>query len=284
MKIKIKNPLALHKIGRRKNQEDNIFPTDNQADKSTNLFIVCDGVGGLNKGEIASKLACEKFAENFNISSKPLIPNEKNILEAFENTQNAFDKYIEQDNETTGMATTLVSVHIHKYGLSITHCGDSRFYHIRNEKTLWQTEDHSVINELIKAGVMTEEEAKDSKRNKISRAIQGNKVKKTKPDIHFIKDVQKEDYLFLCSDGVSGSITDTELCEILSTEETNNEKMQTINTLCEANSADNYSAYLIQIDEIENEKLKIENENPKEEVTTGFLSNIKSRISNFIKI
>ena len=290
MKIKIKQPLALNEIGKRKNQEDSIYPNLKSKGFASSegfgnrLFIVCDGVGGLNKGEVASKLACEKFAENFNISSKSLLPNRKNILEAFEHTQNAFNKYIEQDSEAKGMATTLVSVHIHKYGLSITHCGDSRFYHIRNGKILWQTQDHSVINELIKAGVMTEEEAKNSKRNKISRAIQGNNVKKTKPDIHFINNLQKDDYLFLCSDGVSGSITDIELCEILSTEESNQENIQTINTLYEANSADNYSAYLVQIDKIENENLKIENENQKEKLTSGFLNNIKSRISNFIKI
>jgi len=258
MKISIKQPFSLNGIGKRKNQEDSIYPNIKRKTEAfapskgfgNRLFIVCDGVGGLNKGEIASSLACSEFAKA--VQTLPKFETlAKLYTEAFENTQNAFDKYIENNPETKGMATTLVAVHIHKQGLSVTHCGDSRFYHIRNGKILWQTEDHSVINELIKAGVMTEEEAKDSKRNKISRAIQGNNVKKTKPDIHFITDIKKEDYLFLCSDGVSGSITDTELCEILSGRETNQEKMQTINTLCDANSADNYSAYLIQVADVE---------------------------------
>ena len=251
MKIQIKQPLSLHKLGKRKNQEDNIFPANNKADKNTNLFIVCDGVGGMNKGEIASELACKEFSKN--ILTLPKFETlAKLYSQSFENTQNSFDKYISENSESKGMATTLVAVHIHEQGLTVTHCGDSRFYHIRNGKILWQTEDHTVINELIKASVMTAEEAKDSKRNKISRAIQGNNVKKTKLDIHFIKKLQKDDYLFLCSDGVSGSVTDTELCEILSTEETNKEKMEIINTLCDANSADNYSSYLIQISEINN--------------------------------
>ncbi|MEA3450723.1 MAG: protein phosphatase 2C domain-containing protein [Bacteroidota bacterium] len=281
MKIKIKQPFALHGIGKRKNQEDNIFPVINKADKNTTLFIVCDGVGGMNKGETASDLACREFSKNFKSSVGHLnVAKEEQILQAFENTQNAFDKHIAENPKTKGMATTLVAVHIHEQGLTVTHCGDSRFYHIRNGKILWQTQDHSVINELIKAGVMTEDEAKNSKRNKISRAIQGNKLKKTKPDIHFITDIQKNDYLFLCSDGVSGSITDTELCEILSGKETNPEKMQTINTLCEANSADNYSAYLIQIEEVESEI-------PKHEIKIsekGFFDNVKSKINKLIKI
>ncbi len=289
MKIKIKQPLSLNGIGKRKNQEDSIFPAINKADNNTNLFIVCDGVGGLNKGEIASNLACLEFSKNFQTtkdlkaSARPLsVISEKQILQAFENTQNAFDKHIAENPETQGMATTLVAVHIHEQGLNVIHCGDSRFYHIRNDKILWQTDDHTIINELIKAGVMTEEEAKDSRRNRISRAIQGNNIKKTKADIHFITDIQKDDYLFLCSDGVSDSITDTELCEILSAEETNQEKIQTINTLCEANSADNYSAYLIQIERVENKKFE---KMQKHEINTskkGFYDNIKSKIINFV--
>ncbi len=281
MKIEIKQPLSLNGIGKRKNQEDNIFPAMNKADNNTNIFIVCDGVGGLDKGETASDLACREFAKNIKTVSETSSHTDSNIqiyLQAFENTQTAFDEYIDKNPETKGMATTLVSVHIHKQGLSVTHCGDSRFYHIRNEKIFWQTEDHTVINELIKAGVMTEEEAKDSKRNKISRAVQGKNIRKTKPDIHFIKDIQRDDYLFLCSDGVSGSITDTELCEILSAEVTNKEKIQTINILCDANSTDNYSAYLIQIDNVEIPKYIIKT---KEK---SFFAKIKSKINNFLRI
>ena len=260
MKILINQPLSLNEIGKRKNQEDSIFPPATLMQSSlwksnADIFVVCDGVGGLNKGEIASELACNKFAGNIP-APKFGASTQETILQAFEKTQNAFDEYIDANPEAKGMATTLVAVHIHEEGLTVTQCGDSRFYHIRYEKTLWQTEDHTMINELIKAGVMTLEEAKESKSNKISRAIQGNNVKKTKPDIHFITDIQKDDYLFLCSDGVSGSITDTELSAILSAEETNQEKMQTINTLCEANSADNYSAYLIQIEEVESKITK----------------------------
>ncbi len=270
MKIEIKQPLSLNGIGKRKNQEDSIFPPATLIQSSlwknhTDLFVVCDGVGGQNKGEIASELACGVFFSNVPINK---ISTQTSIKQAFEKTQNAFDEYIAKNPESKGMATTLVAVHIHEKGLTVIHCGDSRFYHIRNGKILWQTEDHTVINELIKAGVMTEEEAKDSNRNKISRAIQGNKTKETKPDIHFIKDIQKDDYLLLCSDGVSGSITDTELCDILSAEETNSEKIQTINILCEANSADNYSAYLIQIEDVQPSRNEV-----------GFFNSLQSKIN-----
>ncbi len=270
MKIEIKQPLSLNGIGKRKNQEDSIFPPTTLIQSSlwknyTDLFVVCDGVGGQNKGEKASELACGTFFSNISANK---VSTQTSIMQAFEKTQNAFDEYIAKNPESKGMATTLVAVHIHEKGLTVVHCGDSRFYHIRNGKILWQTEDHTVINELIKAGVMTEEEAKDSKRNKISRAIQGNNVKKTKPDIHFIKDIQKDDYLLLCSDGVSGSITDTELCDILSAEDTLLEKMQTINVLCEANSADNYSAYLIQIDDVQPSRNEV-----------GFFNSLQSKIN-----
>lgn len=265
MEIRIKRPLFIHGLGQRKNQEDSIFPDPIKVSLKEKIFIVCDGVGGIDKGEVASDLASREFYKHLSslMQGVSLVTPEI-IISAFEQTQNSFDKYIEKEPNSKGMATTLVSLVIDDNGITSVHCGDSRFYHIRNDKIIWLSEDHTVINELIKAGVMTEEEAKDSKRNKISRAIQGNSVRKTKPDIHKITDVQAGDYFLICSDGISGSITDEELCDTLSSEGSNEAKIDTINTLCEANSADNFTAFLLQIEDIKTDAKKIDTNDEKE--------------------
>ncbi len=254
MKITINEIFALNELGQRENNEDSILPSKENVTTNERLFIVCDGVGGLNKGEVASELASKAFKHGLELKRKEYkteVSTEDVINDGFEHMQATIDSYIEENPEVRGMGTTLVAVDLHEQGLSVAHCGDSRFYHIREGKILWQTEDHSVLNELLKHGVITPEEAKESRNNKISRAIQGNLVKETEADIHFISDVAADDFLFLCSDGVSGSISDDELTDILSGVETTEEKMQTIETLCEANSKDNYSAFLIRIDAVE---------------------------------
>ncbi len=250
MNITLHQPLAIHGIGKRENQEDSILPELGKADVSTKIFIVCDGVGGHDKGEVASNLAANEFNKQLNEFAKENIFSTETIMQAFDATQNAFDIYFEKEPKAKGMATTLVALLVDNDGIVSVHCGDSRLYHIRNGEILWQSFDHTVINELLKAGVITQEEADDSKKNRISRAIQGTSVKKTRPDVHRITDIQANDYFMLCSDGVHGSITDAELCDILSSEQDNEKNIAIINELCEANSADNFTAFLIQVKEV----------------------------------
>ncbi len=144
--MKLKTILSLYEKGKRKNQEDFILNYKNK------LFIICDGVGGQKYGELASKLASEEFAKNIN--NLKLLQKNELYAKSFENTQDAFDKHIAKYPETKEMATTMVALHFNEKNIAIMHCGDSRFYNIREGKILWQTEDHTIINELIKAGVL----------------------------------------------------------------------------------------------------------------------------------
>ncbi len=249
MKITIFPPLFLNEKGKRDNNEDSIFPLPNQATENDRLFVVCDGVGGADKGEVASELACRSFAEYF--AQNPISENtEQYLLDSFEFTQQQFDKYFEQEPRAKGMGTTLVLLYIHANGLLVAHCGDSRLYHISKHEILFKTFDHSQVNELLKLGIITAQEAETLPKNRISRAIQGNSVNRTKPDIKLITDIESNDYLFLCTDGVHGCLSDKDLIEILTANQSDAEKMNLIHTLCEANSKDNYSAYLIKIADV----------------------------------
>ena len=251
MEIRLYPPLFLNEKGKRENNEDSIFPLPGNGTAADNLFIVCDGVGGAAKGEVASRLACDLMSAYF--SQHQTQTGEAAVLGAFDYTENQFDAYFQKEPAAKGMGTTLVMMLIHEVGLTVAHCGDSRFYHFRKNRIIWQTLDHTMVNELVREGIITPEEAAQRpKSNRIIRAIQGYSVQKTKPDIHFISQCEVGDIFFLCSDGVWETFSDSDLADILSSSQTLNEKMEIIHQICEANARDNFSAYLIEIEDIKN--------------------------------
>lgn len=247
MKIELYKPLSVFAQGRRDNMEDNIFPAHRAASGNESFFIVCDGMGGHQRGETASKLACEGFAEYFATHPAEDV-SEQYFLDAFSFVQDRFDAYINEHKETRGMGTTMVMLYLFNETAAVIHCGDSRCYNFRAADLLWRTQDHKLVNELLKQGLISEREmAAHPRSNVITRAIQGNNILKTQPDIHFINDLKPGDYFFLCSDGIYESISDGQLGEILSAESNDDEKIHIIEELCEGNSKDNYSAFLLKI-------------------------------------
>jgi hypothetical protein len=105
-----------------------------------------------------------------------------------------------------------------------------------------------LVNELLQSGIITEEAATNhKKKNVITRAMQPHLEKPCKADIKPESDVQAGDYFFLCTDGVLESVSDEQLCSIISRNNTDEEMMQAIYNLCEAHSRDNFSAYLVPV-------------------------------------
>ena len=249
MKISIRNPLALNETGQRENNEDSVFPKKNQATSDDRLFLVCDGVGGIEKGEIASSLVCNALAASIP-GNVPSPVTEQFFLDAFYHAQEFIDRYITEHPDAHGMATTLTMLSLNDSGASIMWCGDSRVYHLRKGKIFFRTTDHSYVGELVRNGVITEEEAAvHPQKNVITRAMQGQTTKPVKPEIVHISDVKAGDQFFLCSDGILESLSSSALETILS--ENNTETaIEKIRELCMANSRDNYSCYLISIDNV----------------------------------
>lgn len=254
MKIEIHPPLAIHQIGQRENNEDAIYPIFGKAAVNDKLFLVCDGVGGATKGEVASQLATQSFADFFKKNAVE-VSDETLINQVLDFVQDQFDAYIEANPTAKGMGCTLTLLHLHEGGASIAHAGDSRVYHIRNGKIQWQTEDHKMVTEMLKAGVLTPEQAANHPQsNIISRAIQGKTVKSVKADFKLIENIEPNDYFFMCTDGVLESISDNLLEDIIGNAENDEEKIKLIQQICQGQSKDNFSAYLIKIkaiDEVE---------------------------------
>ena len=123
--------------------------------------------------------------------------------------------------------------------------------HFRNGKILYQTEDHSLVNNLIKLGRITSEEAKKHpQRHVITRAIQGSKYA-TESDVVFLKDIQAGDFIFMCSDGVLEHLTNEDLSAIFASNNTESIKDE-IMTSCSGRTKDNYSFYIIPIQNVFN--------------------------------
>ena len=245
MRIVINPPVALHEKGRRPKNEDSIYPKAGTATANNQVFLVCDGVGGAAKGEIASLMVADAFGTAF----ESTIANGDNLNTVLISVQDQFDQYLLQNEHSKGMGTTLTFLQFNESGVTIAHAGDSRVYHVRKNDVLFCTYDHSLINDLKKNGMF--EEAKTAQSNIITRAIQGSSIKKIELDVHNITNIEAGDYFLLCSDGVWGVLTDEELTNILQEDISDFDKLSKIEGICAESSKDNYTAYLIQIEAVE---------------------------------
>ncbi len=235
--------------GKRENNEDSYFPNDEIQTDLENLFLVCDGVGGHNKGEIASDLCCTQMNAYFS-NNKITTSNEETIDKAVQFLELQFDSYMKNNPESMDMASTITLLHLHEQGATVAHMGDSRVYQFREGKIIFRTKDHSLVQELCDAGIITEEEmATHRDRNRISRAMRGASVKSYKADTTVITDLKAGDIFFMCSDGVLESFSDEELIEIFSEKKELTTLSAKIVRKCAENSSDNYTGYMIQLTE-----------------------------------
>lgn len=260
MKINIFNPLALNEQGQRQNNEDNCFPKAGTAKANEDIFVVCDGVGGSNKGEIASMIVSREFYKivNSGTAKQDLLQKglTKQNAESFLNkvlgmVEQRIDAYVQQNPETKGMASTLTFLMLTEQGVMVGWVGDSRVYHFRKGRIINKTQDHSLVSELVASGEITEEEAlKHPKKNVILRAISGGQ-NATKVEAAIWTDVKKGDYFMLCTDGIlEGFDSDSELSALFNTPHPE-QVAKEIYGKCSTKSRDNFTMYLIGVESVE---------------------------------
>lgn len=197
---------------RRSNNEDAFFIM-----KQDKVFVVADGVGGNNSGEIASRATVSSIADY--IEKKPLLGAcsdadvENYFLNCIRKVNLSIIELSEKTPEYKGMATTVVLAYIHKDILYIMNIGDSRAYVLRNNKLNLITEDHTYVNTLLKAGVITPEEAENHEnKNMITRAVGADII--IEPDF-FAVQLEADDQILLCTDGLYNEVTEEEITDIL---------------------------------------------------------------------
>ena len=229
-------------IGQRSNNEDSKGHIPNS------IYIVCDGVGGSEKGEIASKIVVETFLNSF--KNQQDIPPDDVIKEA----EKSLSIYRTQHPDAVSMATTLAAIQVKNNGMLVTWCGDSRVYQFRDGNILFKTKDHSWVNEAISSGLITEEEAINHPRSRvITKAIQG-KEKPESAETFLITEVQEKDYFMLCTDGILESWPDKDLQTLFARSTEPEQIAEAIKKQCQLNSRDNFTAIFLKIGTVSEKK------------------------------
>ena len=216
--IGIATPVCYSEIGAKANQEDALFPLAGEATARQRVFLVCDGMGGHEHGEVASQ--CVAHTVGTLTAAQPPCDT-ATMRTAFEQAlATAYDRLDEIDtppSEGRTMGTTLTFLALCTDGILIAHIGDSRVYQLRpGEDVVMRTLDHSLVSDLIAAGELTEDEARTfPQRNVITRAIQPHQERRDRATYNVVRDVREGDVFLLCCDGVVEQLDDASLCALL---------------------------------------------------------------------
>ncbi|MBQ5955892.1 MAG: Stp1/IreP family PP2C-type Ser/Thr phosphatase [Firmicutes bacterium] len=218
------------------------------------VYILADGVGGGNSGEIASRTAVSEIA-NY-VVKHPLshLLDKYEIVgymrDAFEAANTKIYDMAREHEENFGMATTAIIVYVNKGKAYIGNIGDSRVYLYRNGDYLQLTEDHTYVNTLVKAGILSREEAdQDERKNVIIKALGAEPT--VEPDF-FQVEVKKGDILLACSDGLYDEVSDEEIVEIIKEKDNMNELAAELIARANRNGGrDNITIITLQITEEE---------------------------------
>lgn len=178
-------------------------------DKDYSIYVIADGMGGHNAGEVASKIAVE---ETINVFKKT-----RSITEAIRKANEKIYLLSVEDKKLSGMGTTITVAVIENNNIEIGHVGDSSCFVIDGDEIVKITRDHSLVQELIEIGSITEEQAKTHpNRNIITRALGTNDT--IDIDVYRLELTGKEKFI-LCTDGLSNYIEQDEMLAIVNKED-----------------------------------------------------------------
>ena len=203
-------------VGKLRDINEDYYYISNPEDE-IQVFILADGMGGYNGGEVASRLATTT-ALSYIKSNFQNIPTEKEdilnlIKSAMEYANMVVYEKSNEDKELEGMGTTLEVSLIYNNRIYIGHAGDSRIYRIRRNFIRKLTRDHSYVQKLVKDGTITEEQARNHpKKNMLVKALGCTPF--LEPDVT-VKGFMKDDIILMCSDGLSNMLKDEEIFEII---------------------------------------------------------------------
>lgn len=221
-----------------------------------NLFVIADGMGGHQAGEIAAREAVTAFFQIFHKllkkegkENKSIINPQGLVQKAFEHANSVVYSMGRTHGPLRGMGTTLCCLYFTDSGLVYAHVGDSRIYLLRNKKILQLTQDHSLLRELIDLGQINEQQATDFLyKNIITKAV--GTEPKIEPTINFGKIVAKDRYL-MCTDGLSDLLSSQEIESILNQNLNNREAVEQLIAEAKARGGhDNITVALIEVAEI----------------------------------
>jgi PPM family protein phosphatase len=180
-----------------------------------NVFAVCDGMGGAAAGEVASKLAVDIIYEKMLAGGQPASRDDlaRRLVSTVEEAGLRIFNEARADRTRRGMGTTSTVASLLDGRLFVAQVGDSRAYLLRGETLVQITRDQSLVNQLIEAGQLTEEEAETFEHNNIILQALGT-AETVQVDLTYV-DLRRGDRLIMCSDGLSGMIRTEDIRQVL---------------------------------------------------------------------
>lgn len=218
------------------------------------LVIVADGMGGHRAGDVASTMATSLFEKYWKETSSIANPEEAEqwLKDHVDQVNQLVYEHSKQNQECEGMGTTLVLSLCLQDSVTIAHIGDSRCYMIQENKIIQVTEDHTLVNELVRTGQISKEDAEyHPRKNVILRALGTDTFVQVDIKTFPNEDIQ---YLLLCSDGLSNKITEEELRSYLLTESSLEDKGTNLVSLANENGGeDNITLVIVQFPDVQQE-------------------------------
>lgn len=206
------------------------------------LYGVADGMGGHQAGDVASRMAVEHLTK----ALKDKTPSEALLRKGIEKANSAVYKAQNKDFTLSGMGTTLTVIWENESEILLGHVGDSRAYRLRDGELTQVSQDHSMVAEMVRSGVLTPEEAASHPyRNIITRAVGTDKTVET--DITLL-DKQAGDLYLICSDGLTEYVTDQKLQEILTGSAMEEAADQLLKLALDGGGRDNISLVLAEVE------------------------------------
>ncbi|HUA49816.1 MAG TPA: Stp1/IreP family PP2C-type Ser/Thr phosphatase [Solirubrobacteraceae bacterium] len=208
------------------------------------VFVVADGMGGAQAGEVASRLAIEAFERGLPDDGSP----EERLRALVVQANHQIYERSRADRQRAGMGTTLTAAYVDDAHVAIAHVGDSRAYLFRDGTLQRLTQDHSLVDELVRRGKLTEEQAAEHpQRSIITRALG------PEPDVEvdtWTYPARAGDVILLCSDGLTSMISEEQVREILASHDNLDEAAdELISEANEAGGRDNITVVLFRLEE-----------------------------------
>jgi len=244
---------ALSDVGRRRQvNQDFLILNETSA-----LYVLSDGMGGHSSGEVAARVAASTFDDFVTMANEPqemtwpfgystAIPYEHNVLKTGVALANLKVTHLaELEQQYAGMGATVLAVWVRGAKIFYCYVGDSRLYLLRDNQLRQLSEDETLVQELLRRGVITPDEAKQHQmRHVVTRAIGMRGRLDVEVSEH---ELQKGDLLLMCSDGLTDRLTDAELCQQLSGQGSLDELCRSIvDSANAAGGEDNITAILLR--------------------------------------
>jgi protein phosphatase len=222
-------------------------PTDPEEELNNGwLYIVADGVGGADAGEVASQYATERTLHHY-LNDDETGDWGKRLVRAMRTANTELREMVARQPQKLHMATTMVATVFHDSKATLANVGDSRGYHWRDGILLQVTKDQSLVARLLEEGAITEEEAsKHPRRNVILHSLGSEKDPKI--DLYDV-DIASGELLILCSDGLTRHVSDEEISEIVGLEPPGEATSTLIRLANERGGEDNISVAVLHYGE-----------------------------------